>query len=68
MVQKLEYTLSEKWSKDQGDLSCERERSCLQVFKVPRETMAEVRILSDISGLLRKGHVAVTGHALAEAR
>jgi len=64
MVQKLEYTLSEKWSKDQGDLSCERERS----FKVPRETMVDVRILSDISGLLRKGHVVVTGHALAEAR
>lgn len=68
MVQKLEYSLSEKWSKDQRDLSCERERSCLQFFKVPREMMADVRILSDTSGLLRRGHVAVTGQALAEAR
>ena len=43
----------------------------MQFFKdepVPRERVADVRIISDISGLLRRGHVAVTGQALAEAR
>lgn len=55
LVRKLEPTSSEKWSKDQGNPSFRREKSCLQCFKgwpVPWERMADVRMVFSGDGML----------------